>query len=236
MNEPDIVEAYSKANFDEPHNLFVRLLNELIAEKWSTIFEKQISPGYRIFDIGCGTCDIPLRMAKMHPECSFDCLDGSQEMLKHAYENIHKQSMESRINLKMLTLPLPEQVSFLKKCDIAISNSTLHHLQTPMVLWETIHQLSRHKSLFFVMDLLRPTSAEEAKALVLKHAADEDPLLKKEFYNSLLAAYTLEEVQEQLQKADIGEHNIKKVSDRHFVAYGFIRKEKKEESAEKSKE
>ncbi len=220
MNRPDVVEAYAAADFDEPHNHFVLLFNEVFSQKRDEVFTRP-EETYHFLDIGCGTCDIPIRMAYFHPDAIFDCLDGSGEMLKYAYKAIHERSLEKQINLKLLTLPLPKKVSF-KQYDIIISNSTLHHLEDPFTLWETIKRTSRPGSLFFVMDLLRPESEKEARDLVIQHARKEHAVLKSEFFHSLMAAYTPEEVQEQLQRADIGDFDVRPVSDRHFIAYGLI--------------
>ena len=51
------------------------------------------------------------------------------------------------------------------------------------------------------------------------HAAAEDPLLKQDFYRSLLAAFTPEEVRRQLATLSV-RLDCELVSDRHWVASG----------------
>ena len=69
------------------------------------------------------------------------------------------------------------------------------------------------------MDLARPASPAAARALVELHAAGEDPILKEDFYHSLLAAFTPDEVCRQL--ATLSLHlDCALVTDRHWVVSG----------------
>ena len=75
---------------------------------------------------------------------------------------------------------------------------------------------------FFVMDLLRPDSIENAHKIVTEYAADESKQLRIDFYNSLLASYTTEEVQKQLLESKIENFNIQQITDRHFIVFGSM--------------
>ena len=72
------------------------------------------------------------------------------------------------------------------------------------------------------MDLLRPETEIQAKKIVESVSGDEDPLLRADFYNSLLAAFTIPEVKDQLKKAGL-RFEVKAVSERHFLVKGRIR-------------
>ena len=61
------------------------------------------------------------------------------------------------------------------------------------------------------MDLLRPDSVENAHKIVTEYAADESKQLRIDFYNSLLASYTTEEVQKQLLESKIENFNIQQI-------------------------
>jgi len=54
-----------------------------------------------------------------------------------------------------------------------------------------------------VMDLLRPESSEAAQAIVDKYAADEQAILRRDFYNSLLASFTEDDVAAQLAEMNL---------------------------------
>jgi hypothetical protein len=103
-----------------------------------------------------------------------------------------------------------------------MSNSFLHHLHHPQVLWETIKQLSSPHSFIFVSGLRRPSSHEEVREIVHARARDEKEVLQRDFYNSLCAAFEVSEVQEQLKNAGIEGLTVKALDDIHLVAYGSI--------------
>jgi len=46
--------------------------------------------------------------------------------------------------------------------------------------------------------------------------------LGRDFYNSLLAAFSVEEVRAQVEEAGLGAFHVEPVSDRHLVAYGHL--------------
>jgi len=73
-----------------------------------------------------------------------------------------------------------------------------------------------------VMDLLRPESPEVAQAVVDQYAANEPAILRRDFYNSLLAAFTEDEVAAQLAELNLSRLMIDVVDDRHWVVGGRI--------------
>ncbi|MFO0765568.1 MAG: hypothetical protein U0231_01980 [Nitrospiraceae bacterium] len=102
-----------------------------------------------------------------------------------------------------------------------MSNSLLHHLPNPLRLWGRLRQWAKPGACILVMDLLRPDSPE-AQALVEQYAADEAPILKRDFYNSLLAAFTEDEVAAQLAQMNLSRLLIDVPDDRHWVVGGMI--------------
>jgi len=72
----------------------------------------------------------------------------------------------------------------------------------------------------FVTDLFRPPNRAAAKRLVEKYATDEPAILQRDFLNSLLASFTVEEVREQLIQARLGHLRIEVISDRHVMIFG----------------
>jgi len=106
--------------------------------------------------------------------------------------------------------------------DVILSNSLLHHLPNPLQFWARLKQLAKPGACILVMDLLRPDSPETAQALVEQYAANEDPILKRDFYNSLLAAFTEDEVAAQLAQMNLSRLLIDVPDDRHWVVGGTI--------------
>jgi hypothetical protein len=70
------------------------------------------------------------------------------------------------------------------------------------------------------MDLLRPETHEGARRIVDAVAANADPILREDFYNSLCAAFSLDEVRGQLTAASL-DLRVTQVSDRHMLIAGI---------------
>jgi trans-aconitate methyltransferase len=190
MNDPEQALAYAQADFEEPHNQFV----ELFQNK----FPLEEVDGY-VLDLGCGPADVTMRFARAYPNCLIHGIDGAENMLKHGRDAIASKGLEYRIELYCGRLPEsgPARSSY----DVIISNSLLHHLSDPMVLWDSITAYAGAGAIVFVMDLFRPASKDDATGIVEQYANDEPVVLKEDFFRSLCASYRIEEVEKQLERA-----------------------------------
>jgi hypothetical protein len=101
------------------------------------------------------------------------------------------------------------------------SNSLLHHLADPAVLWSTIYDWANSGCRVCVMDLLRPESRAAAERLVNQYAGDEPTVLQNDFLHSLLAAYEEAEIVEQLHSASLP-LSVEVISDRHVIVWGCV--------------
>jgi SAM-dependent methyltransferase len=109
-----------------------------------------------------------------------------------------------------------------EKVDAVISNSLLHHVPNALQFWYALRQLAKPGAVVLVMDLLRPDSAAAAQALVDRYAAAEPAILRRDFYNSLLAAFTDDEVAAQLTEMNLSRLLIDVPDDRHWVVGGRL--------------
>jgi len=89
-------------------------------------------------------------------------------------------------------------------------------------MWQTVSACAQPGAQILVMDLARPTSRLAVDALVETYAINEPDVLRKDFRNSLFAAYNLAEVEAQLQTAGLHSLDVSMVSDRHFAVSGCI--------------
>jgi hypothetical protein len=103
-----------------------------------------------------------------------------------------------------------------------LSNSLLHHLPHPLHFWNKLRQLVKPGSPVLVMDLLRPDSPEEAQAIVDRYASGAPAVLRRDFFNSLMAAFTEDEVTTQLARMNLTRLLIDVIDDRHWVVGGTI--------------
>lgn len=215
--EPELMEgqeqarAYAHADFEEPHSRFLSLMQD-------TFPVREVGPC--VADLGCGAADISIRVAKAYPDCRVHGVDAARAMLDYGRQAIGEAGLEDRVQLHSGYLPgvtLPRSAY-----DTIVSNSLLHHLPDPMILWREVHRLSRPGSGVFVMDLLRPNRRRRARELVRTYCEDEPEILQRDFYHSLLAAYRADEISDQLMEADLANLEVRIASDRHLLVYGRI--------------
>lgn len=208
MDDMEQARAYAEADFSEPHQAFVEHFRARFPD----------FRGGRVLDLGCGPADVTVRFAHAFPDTHLTALDGSAPMLAFARRRVEAEDLAGRIELVLRRLPAAVAGGY----DAVISNSLLHHLADPAVLWDTIRMAGRPGACVLVMDLMRPSSIEEAERLVACHAADAPAVLRRDFFNSLLAAYQPREVAAQLAAAGFTRFRVEAVSDRHLLAWGRL--------------
>lgn len=211
MDEPAQALAYASADFEQPHARFIELLRARFADE---------SFSGRVLDLGCGPADITLRFARAYHDSLLEGVDGAEAMLTHGRAAVTAAGLGSRIRLTCGCLP--EVTLNDAPYDAAISNSLLHHLHDPMVMWGCLKRWLRSGAPVFVMDLMRPDSPQAAAALVAEYAAGEPEVLRRDFHHSLLAAFRPDEVRGQLSAAGLDALEVEVVSDRHLTVSGYM--------------
>lgn len=208
MDDPQQVAAYASADFSQAHEQLLSHLRTL----WP-----DLTPTCAI-DLGTGTGDIAMRLARAYPDCHITAVDAGSVMLQQAARVLAQAGLAQRISLVQRHLP---DVSGLPRFPLLVSNSLLHHLPDPMILWHTLPRLACPGAVAVIMDLRRPRSMEELEQLVMRHAAGDHPLLQQDFRASLHAAYTCDEVAAQLREAALP-LTVHAVGDRHWIAAGRL--------------
>jgi len=209
MTERRQVEAYGNADFEEPHSNFINLLKKYCSETADL---------RTVLDLGSGAGDIVLRFAKEYPNSFIDAVEGSSAMVNFADDLLNSYPLV-RGRIKLIN-SLVQDFSSSTDYELIMSNSLLHHMHYPSHLWDKIRELSHPGTHVFIMDLMRPASIKEAEEFVRIYAAQEPEVLKRDFYNSLLAAYTIDEVKVQIAEARLCNLEERQVSDRHFIVFG----------------
>jgi ubiquinone/menaquinone biosynthesis C-methylase UbiE len=211
MDDDEQARAYAEADFSEPHDRFVRLFRDTFPD---------VPLNGPVLDLGCGPADVTIRFARAYPHCLIDGVDGAAAMLRQGREAVRRAGLEGRIRL--IQGHLPGAVLPLDRYDAVISNSLLHHLADPAVLWLSARCWGRAGAPVFVMDLMRPETPEQAEALAARYAADAPEVLRRDFYHSLRAAYRPDEVRAQLEALGLGNFEVRVVGDRHFIVAGRV--------------
>jgi len=215
MSDKIQAEAYADADFEKS--------DQFIIDSFDSHFPSMEKPG-NILDLGCGPGNITFKFATRFPNTKIMGIDGSIEMIRLANDiKSHSPQLLNRVSfikglIPNIVLPIENTENF----DAIVSNSLLHHLHQPAVLWNTIKQHASTNTKIFIVDLFRPPSKEKALAIVKQYAFNEPEILQHDFYNSLLAAFTPIEIKQQLQDAGLTELKLETISDRHILIAGKI--------------
>lgn len=209
MTEEAQAHAYAEADFEEPHSRCIALLQECLPD---------LPPRGAALDLGCGPADISRRFARAFPSWTVDGLDGSPVMVHLGREYVRRGGLADRVRL--VTAHLPAGDAPRPRYDLVLSNALLHHLADPAVLWDSVRRWAPGGTPVFIMDLLRPGSRKQARHLVEQYSGSEPEVLRRDFYNSLLAAYRPGEIRTQLAAAGLGHLQVRVASDRHIIVWG----------------
>ena len=226
MLDPIQARAYAEADFNGSDSAFTARILTFLAAPAATQAER--SPP-RIVDLGCGPGNISFRLASALPEALLLGIDGAAAMLEAARA---RQALEPRrwpgLRFLQARLPLaPEalgglSIAFRPPYDLVVSNSLLHHLHDPAVLWETIRMLAAPGALVVVRDLRRPMTEAAVRGLMRRHAASAPAALRRDFSHSLRAAFRLREVADQLTTAGLSHFTVTELGDRHLEVVGRL--------------
>lgn len=208
MTDTEQANAYANADFEEPHNHFISLLKESVGN--------QLPESGNAADLGCGAADISIRFIKSYPKYTIDAYDGASAMLDEGKKALNQSDLNNKVNL--IETYIDESTLSEQKYALIFSNSLLHHLHDPMLLWNCIKNTNGNPKVF-IMDLMRPESDEQVEHFVQEYASDEPEILQRDFRASLKAAFTVDEVKLQLENADLEGFCISIVSDRHLTVY-----------------
>lgn len=218
--EPEVMDgeaqskAYAEADFDEVNQGFVDSLLEEFPEL-----------GPRVIDLGCGPGDIPIRLCRARGALTDVVgVDASPAMLELGRAAVREAGLTDRLRLLEAYLPFGDALLDVLggRFDAVLSNSLLHHLPEPGALWETVKQVGRPGAAVYVMDLKRPESEQDARDIVETYAGDAPEILQRDFFASLCAAFTEDEVAAQLAEAGLQDLEIWHPTERHLIVCGVL--------------
>ena len=164
MDDPLQARAYAEADFSCGDEALIQRLQEYLISLC-----KIPSPGSMIVDLGCGPGNICERLQRLWPEVMVLGIDGAQAMLDHALQRQKAMAAE----LKRLTYRCSNLSSLVNQCvdlkcsaALVVSNSLLHHLHDPNLLWQVTKYLAAPGAFVFHRDLRRPLSTKHALSLI----------------------------------------------------------------------
>ena len=215
MDEAGQVLAYAQADFAASDAAMVERLAQLCDE----------DPGTALVDLGCGPGNISLLLAARWPAAKVLGLDGAPRMLTVARERLAGAPLElaNRLRFEQTLLPLAAAGELEAHFSAVVSNSLLHHLHDPAVLWQTVTQLGAPGAFDYVQDLRRPATPEAVEALVAAKMASAPEVLRCDYRASLHAAFTVVEVEQQLEQAGLtAQLQVAQRQERYLEVWGRL--------------
>jgi SAM-dependent methyltransferase len=220
MDDALQVQAYAEADFSAG--------DQAVVERIAALFPAGLGP--RVADLGCGPGNISFRLADRFAQSCVLGLDGAAAMLAVAGARLGPwrrgpgAEHPERLAFRQALLPLApaDGRALAAGFTAVVSNSLLHHLHDPLVLWRTVAELAAPGAAVYIRDLRRPASLEEAQALLARHLADAPPVLQRDYLASLQAAFEPREVAEQLQTAGLGQLQVRPLEDRYLEVWGQL--------------
>jgi trans-aconitate methyltransferase len=182
MNDPLQVDSYSDFDKTPLINIYISNLN--------------LKSEGSVLDIGCGSGDYFPSLTNAYPNILFTGIDASINMLEKARSKITPNVTLENRNIPDLTIT--------NKYDGIISSMLLHQLADPFVLWNTIKQVGKEGSKIHIMDMVRVEDQSTRLNILNTYSpADKFEQFRIDFDNSMKAAFTVSEVEQQLQETNL---------------------------------
>jgi len=218
METPSQVKAYADADFSRSDSLVIKALLKYLKKTGKNLNKSDL-----IIDVACGPGNISERIARIWPFVKIVGIDGSKEMLNQAEkklgENLTKNLTYELIEIN--SIATGENI-FPLKADVLVSNSALHHFHDPHRFWDALKILGKKECIHVHRDLIRPDSIEKAVEIKEKHLSNSPEILKNDFFASLKASFTVNEVNQQLVNAGLSQLEVFQVDELYFEIIGCI--------------
>ena len=210
MNDRQQVLAYAAADFSAGDGRMIQWLQQRLLRR------APLPEAATLIDLGCGPGNISLRLAQHFPGARVIGVDGAQAMVTVARERAAAAGLTVEFHccdLRQLELD---------SADLVLSNSLLHHLHDPALLWQATRRLAGPGCRVLHRDLRRPSGPADIDLLQQRHLPDAPPVLLHDFRASLAAAFEVHEVQQQLHQAGLDQLTVQEEDDRYLVVSGLV--------------
>jgi len=210
MDDAEQAAAYAAADFSEGDARVVADVGEAFGALTG-----------RWLDLGCGPGNIALRIVQAHPQVQVWAVDGAAEMMAPGQARAATLNGGDRVHWVQAVLPSTQLQG--ERFQGVVSNSFLHHLHDPQVLWQAVARHGAPGAAVYISDLRRPPTLEVLSDQVVRYASEAPPVLQADFRASLHAAFTVDEVREQLRVAGLADSlTVEPVMDRYLRVVGRL--------------
>jgi ubiquinone/menaquinone biosynthesis C-methylase UbiE len=169
----------------------------------------------RILDVGTGTAQIPIELARQAPSIRVLAIDLAASMLELARRNVLAAALTANIELEQVDakgLPYADG-----QFAAVMSNSIVHHIPEPARVLAEACRVVQAGGLIFVRDLLRPRDDAAVRWLVQAYAGEANARQRQLFDASLRAALSLDEIRQCIDSLGFDPATVRQTTDRHWT-------------------
>ncbi len=219
MDTADDAREYDAMDHSAVNAVFV---NDLLAAMsnwsqgdWGRARASPQRKALKLLDLGAGTAQIPIELARRAPHVHITAVDAALNMLALGSSNIAAARLADRITF---TLTDAKKLPFADASyDVVISNSIIHHIPDPRTVVSEAIRVTAPGGLLFHRDLARPLDEPAVQILVNTYANEATPYQRRLFADSLRAALTAEEMAELVANFGVAPNTVRVTSDRHWT-------------------
>jgi ubiquinone/menaquinone biosynthesis C-methylase UbiE len=172
-------------------------------------------PTAEVLDLGTGTAQIPIELARRHAAVRILAIDLAESMLALGRRNVAAAGKEARITFERVDA---KGLPFIGGRFAAVmSNSIVHHIPEPHATLAEACRVVRRGGLVFFRDLLRPADDNSVRRLVATYAAGANGHQRALFEASLRAALDLNEIRSLVESLGFDSTQVRQTTDRHWT-------------------
>ncbi|MDD1778455.1 MAG: methyltransferase domain-containing protein [Candidatus Helarchaeota archaeon] len=208
LDDPQVAKAFERMSNLPPFELLRRKVISKL---------KTFTPQGTLVDLGCGSGNLIVQIAKKLPSLNLIGLDISSEILEFAKKRAMEKKIAEKIEFK---LGNAEKMPFEdNSIDFLVSTLSLHHWENPSVILKEIYRVLKENGVFLIFDFRRDSRKFFYSFLTFVTKVVVPKPLKKvnEPLGSLRSSYTLAEVLQLCAQCPFQE--VKVTS---FLAWMFI--------------
>jgi len=158
-----------------------------------------------LLDLGTGPGQIPIKLAKRDPHIRVIGIDLSTAMLKIAVERARQEQVSSRVFfLKANATSIPVETN---SVDLLICNSTLHHFQNPVLVFNEVNRVVKKGGGVYFRDLRRPPRILHGLYTAF-FGRRYKSLMRKLYEDSVRASYTRPELRQLVAASSLGHARV----------------------------
>jgi len=209
IDAPEVAKSFERMARTPPFKL---LRKKVISQI------KKVNPIGNLIDLGCGSGNLIIQIAKAFPNLDLIGIDISKEIISLAEKRAKEHSLDRKITFKLgnvENMPFPDN-----SMDFIISTFSLHHWLDPMNAFKEIYRVLKKSGTCLIFDFRRNSRKFFYGLLTFATKIVVPKPLKniKEPLGSLKAAYTAKEIIIILSHI-----SFKKIEIKPYLAWMFIK-------------